>query len=131
MSNLLFQVDDIKQEIGIKIEQTRVWDEPRIKVNKTHPFWTSGNTYLKLDGKFSEECLWNPDIYYLNVHNIDLYNPSPTVRIGSPINIFVDEWGNILSWLQTSKLTLSCGMDFSYFPFDKQVKNSKLINPAR
>ena len=117
-------MNEVKQEISMKIEQLLIWYDPGIVVNSSHPFWNSGKMYLKLDGKFVQNCMWNPDIYFVSVGNIESYSPSPTIKVGSPHNVFVNEFGIITSWLQVSKLTLSCGMDFSYYPFDKQVKSS-------
>ena len=107
----------------MKLEQLLIWYDPGILVNSSHPFWGSGKLYLKLDGEFVVNCMWNPDIYFVSVDNIDSYSPSPTTKVGSPRNVFLNEFGLITEWLQVSKLTLSCAMDFSYYPFDKQVSN--------
>ena len=111
----------------MKIEQLLIWYDPGIIVNSTHPFWSSGKMYLKLDGEFVQNCIWNPDIYFVSVDNIESYSPSPTAKIASPQHVFLNEFGIITSWLQVSKLTLSCGMEFTYYPFDKQVHDRRIL----
>ena len=111
----------------MKIEQLLIWYDPGIIVNSTHPFWSSGKMYLKLDGEFVQNCIWNPDIYFVSVDNIESYSPSPTAKIASPQHVFLNEFGIITSWLQVSKLTLSCGMEFTYYPFDKQVHDTRIL----
>ena len=111
----------------MKIEQLLIWYDPGIIVNSSDPFWSSGKMYLKLDGKFVQNCIWDPDIYFVSVDNIESYSPSPTAKVASPQHIFLNEFGIITSWLQVSKLTLSCGMEFTYYPFDKQVHACSIL----
>ena len=112
----------------ITIEQMLQWKEPRIKLNESHSFWMMENPIMALQGKFVEDCLWTPNMYYISVDKISFHNPTPTQAIGSPISFHLNYTRSITSWFHISKLTLSCGMDFSWYPFDLQVitRNSGL-----
>ena len=50
----------------MKVEETLFWNEPRITINTSHPYWETKNPMMKLKGKFVEDCLWVPSIYYTN-----------------------------------------------------------------
>ena len=81
------------------------------------------NSMMKLQGKFVEDCLWTPTMYYAGVDEITSYSPTPTRKIGSPFSYYLNNTGELISWMHVSKLSLSCGMDFSLYPFDIQVNH--------
>ena len=103
------------------IEQMLQWKEPRISLNESHSFWSMKNPIMTLQGQFVKDCLWIPKMYYISVDKISFNNPTPTEAIGSPISYHLNHTRSITSWFHISKLTLSCGMDFSWYPFDLQV----------
>ena len=103
------------------IEQMLQWKEPRISLNESHSFWSMKNPIMTLQGQFVKDCLWIPKMYYISVDKISFNNPTPTEAIGSPISYHLNHTRSITSWFHISKLTLSCGMDFSWYPFDIQV----------
>ena len=103
------------------IEQMLRWKEPRITLNKSHSFWAMKNPIMPLQGKFVQECLWTPKMYYISVDKISFNNPTPTEAVGSPISYHLNHTKSLTSWFHISKLTLSCGMDFTWYPFDLQV----------
>ena len=115
-------MNDHKQEIVMKIEQLLTWKEPRITLKDSHPFWTTRNPIMEIQGKFVEECLWTARMHYVSVDKMFIYNPTPTTNIGTPIHIYLNHTGEFVSWLKNSKLSLSCSMDFTRYPFDRQVK---------
>ena len=103
------------------IEQMLQWKEPRITLNESHSFWSMKNPIMTLQGQFVKDCLWIPKMYYISVDKISFNNPTPTEAVGSPISYHLNHTRSITSWFHISKLTLSCGMDFSWYPFDIQV----------
>ena len=103
------------------IEQMLQWKEPRITLNESHSFWSMTNPIMTLQGQFVKDCLWIPKMYYISVDKISFNNPTPTEAVGSPISYHLNHTRSITSWFHISKLTLSCGMDFSWYPFDIQV----------
>ena len=105
------------------MEQMLQWKEPRITLNDSHSFWAMKNPVMTLQGKFVEDCLWTPKMYYISVDKISFFNPTPTEAVGSPISYHLNYTRSLTSWFHISKLTLSCGMDFTWYPFDLQVKN--------
>ena len=115
------KVNERKQEIVMTIEQMLQWKEPRITLNNSHSFWGMKNAVMTIKGKFVEDCLWTPKMYYISVDKISFNNPTPTSAIGSPISYHLNHTKSLTSWLHISKLTLSCGMDFTLYPFDLQV----------
>merc|ERR1712223_448681 len=48
-------------------------------------------------------------------------NPTPNSINGPPLSFFLFRHGTIMSYRRNAKLTFSCGMEFSNFPFDIQV----------
>ena len=102
------------------------WKEPRITLNESHPFWSMENPIMTLQGKFVQDCLWTPNMYFISVDKISFHNPTPTQAIGSPISYHLNYTRSITSWFHISKLTLSCGMDFSWYPFDLQVSDKNV-----
>ena len=114
-------MNEHKQEIVMKLEQLLMWKEPRIVMNESDPFWAIKKSSMALQGKFVEDCLWTPKLYFTGVDKITSYNPTPTNIAGSPLFYYLYYAGDLVSWLGVSKLTMSCGMEFSWYPFDLQV----------
>ena len=109
------------------IEQMLQWKEPRITLNDSHSFWAMKTPVMTLQGKFVEDCLWTPKMYYISVDKISFFNPTPTEAVGSPISYHLNYTRSLTSWFHISKLTLSCGMDFTWYPFDLQVKRRPFL----
>ena len=105
----------------MKVEETLFWNEPRITINTSHPYWETKNLMMKLKGKFVEDCLWVPSIYYTGVDETHSFNPTPTKNKGSPFKYYLNNTGELVAWMLVSKLGLSCSMDFTWYPFDIQV----------
>ena len=128
LNSLCFlKVDEHKQEISLKLEQVLIWNDSRIIVNKSHRFWKDGETYLTLTGKFVEDCIWTPNIFYNGVSDFSTFHPTPTMKTGSPFQYFVKNTGEITMWMHESKFSLSCSMDFTWYPLDNQVKLTVII----
>ena len=121
------KVNEHKEEIVVKLEQILKWIEPRIAMTGSDPFWAMKTSTMALQGKFVEDCLWTPKLYYSGVDKITSYNPTATQITGTPLFYYLYYTGELISWLGVSKLTMSCGMDFSWYPFDLQVMNINLI----
>ena len=118
---MTIKVNERKQEIVMTIEQMLQWKEPRITLNDSHSFWAMKNPIMTIQGRYVEECLWTPKMYYISVDKISFNNPTPTAAVGSPISYHLNHTRSLTSWFHISKLTLSCGMDFTLYPFDLQV----------
>ena len=119
--NTYKKVDEHKQEIVMKVEDSLLWKEPRITINKNHSYWELKHPTLKLRGKFVEDCLWTPSLYYTGVDEISSFSPTPTKNKGSPFKYYLKNNGELVMWMQVSTLGLSCAMKFVWYPFDIQV----------
>ena len=113
----------MQQTFTVVLSQIVSWEEERLTINKNNSFWKAHKSNLRLMGKFVEECMWTPQMKFLNVYEMKNYNPTPTSEKGSPLEFYLLKNKTIWSYLSHSKLTFSCGMDFSNFPFDIQVKS--------
>ena len=101
------------------------WTDLGIVQNNSHPFWIDQKQEkVKLDGAYIEECMWTPKFRYVGVGKISSWMPSPTQPTGPPYEIYLTRAGIIEMVAYTFHLTLSCLMDFTYYPFDSQVKLS-------
>ena len=122
---IILQVDDKKQRILIALDHHYFWKEPRITINQSHSFWSNGNNdndiTLKLSGGYVEQCLWTPDLVFLNMRHVDVFNPTPTKVAGSPNRYSLDQHGNVYVWMRDAELTVSCTLNFAKYPFDKQA----------
>ena len=119
------QVNDKRQRIVIALDHHYSWKEPRITINQGHAFWSNGNDdndiTLKLSGKYVEQCLWTPDLVFINTRHVDVFNPTPTKVDGSPNRYSLDQDGNVYVWMRDAEVTVSCTLNFAKYPFDKQV----------
>ena len=122
---IILQVDDKKQRILIALDHHYFWKEPRITINQSHSFWSNGNNdndiTLKLSGGYVEQCLWTPDLVFLNMRHVDVFNPTPTKVAGSPNRYSLDQHGNVYVWMRDAEVTVSCTLNFAKYPFDKQA----------
>ena len=119
------QVNDKRQRIVIALDHHYSWKEPRITINQGHAFWSNGNDdnniTLKLSGTYVEQCLWTPDLVFINTRHVDVFNPTPTKVDGSPNRYSLDQEGNVYVWMRDAEVTVSCTLNFAKYPFDKQV----------
>ena len=113
-------MDEHKQEISIKLEQVLTWTDTRITVNKNNSLWATA-PWVKLKGKFVEDCIWSPKIYYVGITDFSTFNPTPTRPTGSPYEYFFNKTGELQLWMHESLFTVSCSMDFTWYPVDTQV----------
>ena len=114
-------MDDFNQQILISMDQQYFWEESRITVNTSHPFWIDGKSSLALRGDFVEECLWVPGLVHASAQHIGVFNPTPTELTGSPKKYSLDKKGNIHVWMRNVEVKIACTLDFGSYPFDKQV----------
>ena len=98
----------------------------RTIINENNSFWKANKSYASIMGKFVEDCMWTPKMAFLNVNEMKNHNPTPTSANGSPLEFFILKNGTMSSYLRNAKITFSCGMDFSHFPFDIQVMRGNL-----
>ena len=119
------QVNDKRQRIVIALDHHYSWKEPRITINQSHAFWSNSNDdnniTLKLSGKYVEQCLWTPDLVFINTRHVDVFNPTPTKVDGSPNRYSLDQEGNVYVWMRDAEVTVSCTLNFAKYPFDKQA----------
>ena len=100
------------------------WDDERLIINKSNSYWKANKSYAQIGGKFVEECIWTPKMMFLNLNAMASPNPTPNSINGPPLSFFLFRHGTIMSYRRNAKLTFSCGMEFSNFPFDIQVNNA-------
>ena len=105
----------------MKLEEILSWKETRITLNNSHQFWAQTNPLMEIKGKFVEDCLWFPYMYYAGADEIISYSPTPTSVKGAPFQYFLNYTGEVVAWMHLSQLTLSCAMEFTWYPFDIQV----------
>ena len=115
------QVNDEQQTITIVIDQVIQWDDKRLVINNSNSYWKADKSYVQIGGKFVEECMWTPKMMFLNLNAMASPNPSANSVSGPPLSIYLFRSGTIMSYRRNAKLTFSCGMEFSNFPFDIQV----------
>ena len=121
---MIFKVNDEQQTITIVIDQVGQWDDERLIINKSNSYWKANKSYAQIGGKFVEECIWTPKMMFLNLNAMASPNPTPNSINGPPLSFFLFRHGTIMSYRRNAKLTFSCGMEFSNFPFDIQVNNA-------
>ena len=105
--------------------RTYTWEDSRISVNVSHPYWRSLQgeirEYIYLDGDFAEKCLWMPKLQLFDARQMKLYDPKPTSLDKSPLQVCLTKDGQISVTSFNLQLTLNCVMNFQQYPFDKQV----------
>ena len=114
------QIDDIQQTFTIVIDQMIGWDDARLIVNKNNSYWKANKSHALLSANFVEECLWTPKMMFVNA-NERAVSSSSNIQQNSKLKYFLIKNGSVVLYRRSSKLTFSCGMDFSSFPFDIQV----------
>ena len=120
-------MDDATQQIKISIFRKYSWEDLRITPDFKHPYWNSitnkTRTYISVDGKYAEECLWMPKLHLFDARKMQIYDPSPTNLDNIPLHVSLTRNKTIVVTSVNLELTLNCIMDFRHYPFDKQVKN--------
>ena len=72
--------------------------------------------------EFVEKCMWTPQMMFVNVI------PTPKLDKGSSLSYYLFRNGTIMNiHRKYSRLTFSCGMEFSNFPFDIQVSKHYFV----
>ena len=99
----------------IVLDQVVSWGDERLVINKNNSFWRANKSYAMITGTFVNECMWTPKMMFLNVI------PTPKFQKGSPLSFYLFRNGTVMAHRKYSRLTFSCGMEFSNFPFDIQV----------
>ena len=115
---IFIQIDDIQQTFTIVIDQMIGWDDARLIVNKNNSYWKANKSHALLSANFVEECLWTPKMMFVNANERAVSSSSSS---NSKLKYFLIKNGSVVLYRRSSKLTFSCGMDFSSFPFDIQV----------
>ena len=122
--NCLLLVKYKKKQIQIALLQAFQWKDPRIRVNKTHPYW-KGNTSqvkkIRLNGDFVDECLWTPKLKFIGTLEMSLWNPHSTSTSTSKLQTYLKSDSFVRISSIDMKLTISCNMKFGNYPFDRQV----------
>ena len=116
---IFIQIDDIQQTFTIVIDQMIGWDDARLIVNKNNSYWKANKSHALLSANFVEECLWTPKMMFVNANERAVSSSSSSSN--SKLKYFLIKNGSVVLYRRSSKLTFSCGMDFSSFPFDIQV----------
>ena len=116
------------QEMSVTLTRFIKWQDPRIVVNDTHPFWNTarGNKGIKeirLNEEFVEKCLWIPELHILgNARKMKMYRPLPTTLENSPMKATMNKEGKITLAAFQTQITYDCLLEFHKYPFDEQVK---------
>ena len=120
-------MDDKRQEMSITLTRFITWNDRRIVLNNTHPFWrnTMGQNYTKeirLNEEFVEQCLWIPKLHILgNARKMEMYRALPTNLDNSPMEATMNQYGWITLTAFQVQITYDCIMEFHKYPFDEQV----------
>ncbi|XP_046383441.1 glutamate-gated chloride channel-like [Ischnura elegans] len=99
-------IDDRNREYRVSMTLRQTWNDARLKF--------SAQDDLKYILLTSDEDIWSPDLFFSNEkegHTHDLLHPNSLVRISPE--------GDVLYSTRIS-LKLSCPMDLTNFPMDKQ-----------
>ena len=116
-------MDDKEQSITINIYQQYHWEDTRILINQSHPYWrenTSSKT--RLNGDFVVECIWTPNLHFFGTSKMSMWKPSPTSLTDGAMEVYLDAKGVLYTYSYNMKLTVNCIMTFDKYPFDTQVK---------
>lgn len=114
-------MDDENEQISISLDQIQFWQDDRIRINKSHSFWSNELDVINLSGEFVEDCLWTPKLHIKNLNHISVIKPTPTSSNGSPMKVLLGKSGTVQVESRHLQITVSCYMDFSEYPFDQQV----------
>ena len=119
------KVDDTNLQLKITIYQKYQWEDPRIRVNKTHPYWKGKNNEMRhsirLCGHFVEECLWTPTLQFLGTVEMSSWNPQSTSTSNPRLQSYLNSDSTLVVSSMHMKLTIACNMNFDKYPFDQQV----------
>ena len=122
ITNIFFiKVDEANQRISVDIHQLYSWKDNRVNITLEHNFWKGGVESLNLDGEFVKRCLWTPGLQFKDLNDLDIIRPTPTSSNGSPVQVVLEANGYIHVVLRNVHITVSCYMDFNWYPFDQQV----------
>ena len=105
--------------------KTVAWEDLRLQINQNNSFWKSENS-KSIPGaivteRFVEECLWTPQMTFLNILPTAGQNLGSNSEKSSFATYYVSEHQELTSLKRHGRLTFSCPMWFSNFPFDVQV----------
>ena len=125
-------VDELSKTMTIDLKADSIWEDDRIIVN-----YNENKTYIDLEPLTKESMseLWTPyDYAPVMIQNMKklryIFDPI-TMHLGLSRSDFLMQWYGIdniyptnisLTWLSIAwRLTVSCPLDFSKFPFDKHT----------
>ena len=105
--------------------KTVAWKDQRLIIDPNHSFWKSENSEsipgAIITERFVEECLWTPQMTFLNVLPTAGENFGSNSEKSSFTTFYVSKHQELTSLKRHGRLTFSCPMWFSNFPFDTQV----------
>ena len=100
-------IDQEAQVINLRLKLGLIWNDTRIalaysNLNQPKSFYKIQHNEFK--------NIWKPDIQFLNSVSTSLWN--------NENNKLFKESLEEVSWVQSYTVSISCGMDFSMYPFD-------------
>ena len=118
-ANICFlKVDDFDQSLHIIMTAEYSWLEDRIKIDSD-----KRSKGISLNGYFVSNCLWDPGMQYLLAQSYDDQTMVADANKG-PVKRYTLFNSGKIRVRMVGKLSTCCVMDFSSFPFDKQVEYS-------
>ena len=106
----LISIDQSAQLINLRLKLSSFWNDPRIALA-----YSDLNKPKYFPWHFIEneefELIWKPDVQFLNSISTKLETNDVNDKI-------FDDSLNQLMWVQSYSVSVSCGMDFSMYPFD-------------
>ncbi|KAK3859136.1 hypothetical protein Pcinc_034718 [Petrolisthes cinctipes] len=104
-------------DYSIDVFLRQSWVDPRLRYNLTRPHFTITDPRIR-------KKIWKPDTYFNNVKDAKVH------QVTMPnILIRVHKTGEVLYSMRAT-LTLSCSMDFEFYPFDAQSCNANISSYA-
>ena len=105
--------------------KTVAWKDQRLIIDPNNSFWKSENSEsipgAIITERFVEECLWTPQMTFLNALPTAGKNLGSNSEQSSFTTFYVSKDQTLTSLKRHGRLTFSCPMWFSNFPFDVQV----------
>ncbi len=100
-------IDQEAQVINLRLKLGLIWNDTRIglaysNLNKPKSYYKVQSSEFKY--------IWKPDVQFLNSVSTSLWN--------NENNKLFEESLEEFSWIQSYTVSISCGMDFSTYPFD-------------
>ena len=107
--------------ISVALDKLVTWKDERLVMNENNSFWKANKSMAAIDYGYVRKCLWTPELKIANEIQKYDHNPTSSNLKHSNSEFYLSKSRVIASHRRNARITFSCPMDFSNFPFDTQV----------